>query len=763
MPPNREPPNDFRDKTIRGNLTVLGKETRVQDLVVSGSIDSPKQAPSAASYVVLAANATLTLERVLTEGDGITLTDAGANSTLTVAADVADIAGIGLTTSGTPANIDLATPGSVTVSSTNAAASPHTHAVTSSAAPGAAASLLASTAAGALTLPKIYAKGSPWHDVMAYGAVGDGVADDTAAIQAAIDAAEAVTRGGVVYFPAGKYLIPAAASLTIDASNVTLLGAGTNRTYILVSADASTLPVIDVNLATATRLEYITIKDLTIRAATEAARKNRCGIRVQRVSALLLENVEVRNLQNIGIDLVDMWDCHIRNVLVAFCGASATSLPAMRMLSQTLGAVDETTSYVEATGLVVERYVYMGLYINDDGTATQRADHFNFANCKFHGLLSTDALYVANSYDAVYIDRAWYVSFVGCDFPVSNARGIGIANAARHVSVAQCFFSAQNTGNAKNCIDVISGYYCTIDLNGFLLWSAGKAIVVASGSDENHIGPHNEYLSSGDEPVTISSTVGFNSPPGHWVTAPATGTTLKWYDRIALCTTGAGAFALNLPSAAGKTGREYSIVKADSGAGAVTITPSGAEVINGAASLVLSRRWDAATIVSDGANWVSTSAVAGATNVISAVVSAALTDNTATALFTITTTNETGDVDSGAYMCKVHALIVNGSGAAETYQAAKEYEAHFARAMQKTGTGVNTAVSESIETASVSTDAAAMDIGDITMTVVETSEYVQTVKLQVDGTGTEATDLKATAIVELVYSGFTTAPVIASA
>jgi len=59
----------------------------------------------------------------------------------------------------------------------------------------------------------------PWIDVRAYGAAGDGVTDDTTAIQNAIT--EATTNGGIVFFPPGTYLY--SSNITVS-SHVILLG-----------------------------------------------------------------------------------------------------------------------------------------------------------------------------------------------------------------------------------------------------------------------------------------------------------------------------------------------------------------------------------------------------------------------------------------------------------------------------------------------------------------------------------------------------------
>lgn len=71
----------------------------------------------------------------------------------------------------------------------------------------------------------------------AYGAVGNGTVDDTAAIQSALTAA-AAAGGGTVFFPAGSYRVTS--QLTVS-TNVKLLGSGAIFTSILLDSTTAHL------------------------------------------------------------------------------------------------------------------------------------------------------------------------------------------------------------------------------------------------------------------------------------------------------------------------------------------------------------------------------------------------------------------------------------------------------------------------------------------------------------------------------------------
>jgi len=68
----------------------------------------------------------------------------------------------------------------------------------------------------ALTAPPVRTRGTTVLDVKTYGAKGNGIADDTAAIQAAINALP--TTGGTVKIPAGTYLIDTSKKINLRSS-----------------------------------------------------------------------------------------------------------------------------------------------------------------------------------------------------------------------------------------------------------------------------------------------------------------------------------------------------------------------------------------------------------------------------------------------------------------------------------------------------------------------------------------------------------------
>jgi hypothetical protein len=65
---------------------------------------------------------------------------------------------------------------------------------------------------------KLYNRITDLIDVRDYGAIGNGIADDTAAIQAAVNAVMSLPGGGRLYAPAGTYLINTAVAIQKNAS-----------------------------------------------------------------------------------------------------------------------------------------------------------------------------------------------------------------------------------------------------------------------------------------------------------------------------------------------------------------------------------------------------------------------------------------------------------------------------------------------------------------------------------------------------------------
>ena len=125
-------------------------------------------------------------------------------------------------------------------------------------------------------------------NVRAYGAVGDGVADDSAAIQAAINSISAAATqaekggGAIIYFPAGIYLC-----------NTGLINNGRKVSFIGNSVDDTTLKkgANDIDLLKVDSfIRYQTIKDITFDGNSKTG-----------LSLLYLNTPNYVNLENLNI------------------------------------------------------------------------------------------------------------------------------------------------------------------------------------------------------------------------------------------------------------------------------------------------------------------------------------------------------------------------------------------------------------------------------------------------------------------------------
>mgnify|MGYP003624326217 CR=1 FL=1 len=84
----------------------------------------------------------------------------------------------------------------------------------------------------------------------------------------------------------------------------------------------------------------------------------------------------------------------------------------------------------------------------------------------------------------------------------------------------------------------------------------------------------------------------------------STAYTLQQIDAGVVTNTTGGAVTITLPDARKVKNRKYTVQKFDSSANAVTVATTSAQTINGDSTLVISYQDSAATILSDGSNWI---------------------------------------------------------------------------------------------------------------------------------------------------------------
>jgi hypothetical protein len=128
-------------------------------------------------------------------------------------------------------------------------------------------------------------------NVRGYGAKGDGVANDTTKIQAAINAAVAA-GGGIVYLPHGSYLVSATLSWIVD--KISLLGDSMWTSIITRATDyGDTVLINEAETVANARRAYTSISNLRFVSTTLTT--NGAHIHAKRMQFSIIENVSMSN------------------------------------------------------------------------------------------------------------------------------------------------------------------------------------------------------------------------------------------------------------------------------------------------------------------------------------------------------------------------------------------------------------------------------------------------------------------------------------
>jgi hypothetical protein len=129
------------------------------------------------------------------------------------------------------------------------------------------------------------------------GAVGDGVTDDTSAIQTALNA------GGAVFIPSGTYIV---SDLSISVDGTTLMGVGYDSVLKRDPNAVGSIRVIRVNKGGAKYLSDITIKDIRVdgskATAGEYTLENE-GIDADNTERLTIQNCWIHDCGQDAIDV----------------------------------------------------------------------------------------------------------------------------------------------------------------------------------------------------------------------------------------------------------------------------------------------------------------------------------------------------------------------------------------------------------------------------------------------------------------------------
>jgi hypothetical protein len=283
-------------------------------------------------------------------------------------------------------------------------------------------------------------------NVKDYGAQGDGVTDDTAAIQNAINAATANSQH--VYIPPGTYKVTS--SLT-GSSHTFILGAGMGKTILKPSGS---FPALSIGTAS-TPAYYWAIRDLEIDGGNQCTN----GIYLNSARQGFISGVYVHNC-SVGVYATKSWTNGLHQSIISQNSDKNVVLGSL--------CNDFDLQDVELSG--AGNY---GLYIVDDQSAGTSAG----------------------------------VSVFGCLIQGNGKIGIN-AVAFRGLTISGCYFEFQNSSAQSGGYDIyLDGGWGGTTISGCHFWGTySNTVMIGLGNTSGVVIIGNHFSGSNNAPYSIQTS-----------------------------------------------------------------------------------------------------------------------------------------------------------------------------------------------------------------------------------------------------------------